>query len=66
MGRISNTTKLRKRDADMKRLFPIQASPLLQVHADPLPFQHDMDAPVAETPAFAGNSSHGLTQIPVV
>jgi hypothetical protein len=39
---------------------------LLLVHDDPLPFQHDMDASVAETPAFAGDLLHGLTQFPIV
>lgn len=31
-----------------------------------MPFQHEVDAPVAEAPPFAGNLLHSFTQIPIV
>ena len=52
--------------ANLKLLFAIEPSKLLQVHHDALPFQHDVDAPVAKPAAFACHLLHGFTQGDVI
>jgi hypothetical protein len=52
--------------ARLKLLFAIEPSKLLQVHCDALPFQHDVDAPVAKLAAFACHLLHGFTQGDVI
>lgn len=47
--------------AHRQLLLTIETPELLQVHDDPLPIQHDVDAAIAETAALRRNLLHRLT-----
>ena len=46
--------------AHRQLLLPIETSKLLQVHDDPLPVEHDVDAPVTEAPPLGCHLLHRL------
>lgn len=44
--------------ADLELLLPVKPPQLLLVHHDPLPFKHDVDAPIAEAASFGCHRLH--------
>ncbi len=52
--------------AHLQLLLAVKPPELLLVHDDPLPFQHEVDAPVAEPAAFSGDLLHGVPQSSIV
>jgi hypothetical protein len=52
--------------ANRKLLLAVEPEELIVVHHIALPLQKDMNAPVAESPAFMGNRLHPLPKIAFV